>query len=143
VRNHRNPAQAAAISRDQLGIAGLGDGGNRAAVTCKIFHLRGRRAGVGGDRDGAEFDAGEPGQHRFHAIVEMDQHIFAGPDAARGEAGGERADPVVEFAVSPDSRRRIERRPDQKRMVAAGFRAHPQQPGHVKACERPHHAGRL
>ena len=86
VRNHRDPAQVSAMRRDHLGIGGLGDRGNRAAMTGKIFHLRRRGAGVGGDGDGAEFDAGEPGQHRLDAVVEMDQHKFAGLDAARGEA---------------------------------------------------------
>ena len=31
----------------------------------------------------------------------------------------ERADAIVKFAVAPDPRRRIERRPDQERMVVA------------------------
>ena len=92
MRNHREPAQVPAMRRDHLGIGRLGDRGDRAAMTGEIFHLRRRRAGVGGDRDGAEFDAGEPGQHRLDAIVEMDQDVFAGPDAAFDEARGQRAD---------------------------------------------------
>ena len=52
----------------------------------EIFHFRRRRAGVGGHRNGAEFDAGKPGQHGLDAIVEMDQDILAGLDAARGKA---------------------------------------------------------
>ena len=84
------------MRRDHLGISGLGDRGNRAAVTGKILHLGGRGAGIGGDRDGAEFDTGEPGQHRLDAIVEMDQDILAGLYAAPGEARGERADAVAD-----------------------------------------------
>ena len=127
---------------DHFGIGRLGDRGNRAAMAGEIFHFGGRRAGVGGDRNGAEFDAGKPGQHRLDAIVEMDQHELAGLDAALGKARGERADPIVKFAVAPDPRRRIERRPDQKRMIAAGFGLHPQQPWHVKSREWPDHARR-
>jgi hypothetical protein len=73
----------------------------------------------------------------------MDQHELARLDAARDEPGGERADPVVEFAVAPDPRRRVERRPDQERMVAAALAAHPQQPRHVHSGKRPDHARRL
>jgi hypothetical protein len=108
----------------------------------KIFHFRRRGAGVGGDGDGAEFDAGEPGQHGLDAIVEMDQKIFTRLDAARRKTGRERADTVVKFAVGPDSRRRIERRPDQKGMIAAGSRPHLQEPRHVHSGERPDHARR-
>ena len=133
MRGHRHPAQALAVRRDQFGIGRLGDRGDRAAMAGKIFDLGGRRAGVGGDRNGAELDAGEPGQHRLDAIVEMDQHIFARPDAAFGKAGGERADAVMKFAVRPFSRRRIERRPDQERMVLSRLGPHSQQPWHVEA----------
>ena len=125
VRDHGNPAQVLAVRGDHLGISGLGDGGDRAAMARKIFHLRGRRAGVGGDRDRAEFDAGEPGQHRLDAVVQMNQHELARLDAAPAKAGGERADAVVKFAIAPCPRRRIERRPDQERMIAADFGAHP------------------
>ena len=121
MRDHRDPAQAAAMGRDQFGISRLGDRGDRAAMAGEIFHLGGRRAGVGGDRDGAEFDAGKPGQHGLDAIVEMDQDIFAGLDAAFDQARGQRADAVVKFAVRPAPRRRLERRPDQERMVAAAL----------------------
>jgi hypothetical protein len=131
------------MRRDHLGIGRLGDGGNRAAVTGKILHLGRRGAGVGGDGDGAEFDAGEPGQHRLDAIVEMDQHVVAGFYAARDETGGECADTIVEFAKTPFAGRGVEWCPDQKRMVAAGFRAHPQQPRHVKAYEGADNARRL
>jgi hypothetical protein len=55
---------------------------------------------------------------------------------------GQRADTLVEFSVGPDPRRRFERRPDQKRVVATGLAAHPQQPRHVQPREWPHHAGR-
>jgi hypothetical protein len=65
----------------------------------------------------------------------MDQHIFAGLDAALDEAGGKRADAFVKLAVGPAPRRRLERRPDQEWMVAAALGAHPQQPRHVEACE--------
>ncbi len=92
----------------------------------KIFHFRGRGAGVGGHCDGAELDAGKPGQNSLDAIIQMDQHELARLDAAFGEAGGERADAIVKFAVGPDSRRRIERRPDQERMVPARLGPHPQ-----------------
>ena len=137
VRYHRDPAQAAAMRRDRLGVSGLGDGGNRAAVARKVFHFRRCGAGVGGDGDGAKFDAGEPGQHRLDAIVEMNQHVVAGSYAARDEACCQRADAVVEFTVTPSTRRGVERCPDQKRMVAAGLGAHPQQPWHVEAREGP------
>ncbi len=140
VRNHRKPAQIPAMRRDHPGIGRLRNRGNRAAVTRKIFHLRRRGAGVGGDGDGAEFDAGEPGQHSLDAVIEMNQDEFARLDAACFEPRGERADAVVKFAVSPDPRRRIERRPDQKRMVAARLGPHPQQPRHVHPGKRPHHA---
>jgi len=72
----------------------------------------------------------------------MDQQVFARPDAARLEPGSQRADTLVEFTVGPDPRRRFERRPDQKRVVATGLAAHPQQPRHVQPREWPHHAGR-
>ena len=101
----------------------------------EIFQFRRGRAGVGGDRDGAELDAGKPGQDSLDAVVEMDQHIFAGLDAALDQARGQRADTFVKFAVGPAPRRRFERRPDQERVVAAGLAAHPQQPRHVEACE--------
>ena len=130
------------MRRNHFGIGRLGDRGHRAAMAGKIFHFGRRRAGVGGHRDGAEFDAGKPGQHCLDAIVEMDQDIFAGLDAARDEAGGERADPLVKFAVGPAPRRRIERRPDQKRMVAPRLGPHPQQPRHVKPRERSDDARR-
>ncbi len=142
VRYHRDPAQVLAMRGDDLGISGLGDGGDRAAMVGKILHLRRRRAGVGGDRDGAELDAGEPGQHRLDAVIQMDQYEFARLDAAPAKAGGERADAVVKFAITPCSRRRVERRPDQERMVAADFGAHLQQPGHVEPRERSDDAGR-
>jgi hypothetical protein len=125
---------------DRPGIGRLGDRGHRAAMVGKIFHLSGRGAGVGGNRNGAEFDAGEPGQHRLDTIIQMDQQVFARPDATRLEPRGKRADPLVEFTVGPDPRRRLERRPDQKRVIASGLAAHPQQPWHVHPCEWPHHA---
>ncbi len=140
VRDHRDPTQVSAMRCDRLGIGRLGDRGNRAAMLRKIFHLRRRGAGVGGNRNGAEFDAGEPGQHGLDAIIQMDQQVFARPDAACLEPRGQRADALVKFAVSPDPRRRLERRPDQKRVIATGLAAHPQQPGHVQPCEWPHHA---
>ena len=87
MRDHGDPAQSAAIGRDQLGIGRLGDGGDRAAMAGEIFHFRRRRAGVGGDGNGAEFDAGKPGQNSLDAIVEMNQHIFARLDAAFDETG--------------------------------------------------------
>jgi hypothetical protein len=65
----------------------------------------------------------------------MDQHIFAGPDAAFDEAGGKRADALVKFTVGPAPRWSLERRPDQEWMVAAALGAHPQQPWHVEPCE--------
>jgi hypothetical protein len=102
-------------------------------MTGEILHFRRRRAGVGGDRDGAEFDAGKPGQNSLDAIVEMDQHIFARLDAAFDEPGGKRADAFVKFAVGPAPRRALERRPDQEWMVAAALGAHPQQPRYVEA----------
>ena len=132
----------AAMRRDHFGIGRLGDRGHRAAMTGEIFHLRRRRAGVGGHRNGAELDAGEPGQHGLDAVVEMDQHIFAGLDAARDEPRGQRADPLVKFAVRPAPRRRVERRPDQERMVAPRLGPHPQQPRHVEPCERSDDARR-
>jgi hypothetical protein len=73
----------------------------------------------------------------------VDQHEFAGLDAARGETRRERADALVKFAVSSAPRRGLERRPDQKRMIAAAFGPHPQQPRHVEPCEWPHNARRL
>ena len=108
----------------------------------EIFHFRRRRAGVGGDCNGAEFDTGKPGQNSLDAIVEMDQHIFARLDAALDETGGKRADALMEFAVGPAPRRRLERRPDQERMVAAALGAHSQQPWHVEPCEWSDNAGR-
>src|SRR6185503_12531622 len=111
------------------------DGGDRAAMAGEIFHFRGRRAGVGGDRDRAEFDTGKPGQNSLDAIVEMDQHIFARLDAALDQAGGKRADAFVKLAIGPAPRRTFERRPDQEWMVAAALGAHPQQPRHVEPCE--------
>ena len=48
----------------------------------EIFHFGRRRAGVGGDRDGAEFDTGKPGQQGFDTIIQVDQHEFARLDAA-------------------------------------------------------------
>jgi hypothetical protein len=105
-------------------------------MTGKIFHLRRCRAGVGGHRNGAELDAGKPRQHGLDAIVQMDQHEFARPDAARDEACGQRADAFVKFAVSPNPRRRSEWCPDQEWMIAAGLGAHPQQPRHVHPGER-------
>jgi hypothetical protein len=142
VRDHRKPAQVPAMRRDRLGIGRLGNCRHRAAMAREIFHLRRRGAGVGGHRDGAELDAGEPRQHRLDAIIEMDQHEFARPDAARLEPRGQRADAVVKLAVSPASRRRIERRPDQKRMVAARLGPHSQQPRHVEPRKWPDHARR-
>jgi len=67
----------------------------------KIGHLRRRGAGVGGDGDGAEFDAGEPRQHHLDAVVEMDQDRVALYDAALGKTGRQRADPFVELAIAP------------------------------------------
>src|SRR6185295_6495810 len=104
-------------------------------MASEIFHFRRRRAGVGGDGNGAEFDAGKPGQNGLDAIVEMDQHIFARLDAALDEAGGKRSDTFVKLAVGPAPREALERRPDQEWMVAAAFGAHPQQPRHVEPCE--------
>jgi hypothetical protein len=49
----------------------------------------------------------------------------------------------MEFAKTPFAGWGVERRPDQERMVAAGFRAHPQQPWHVEACEGADNARRL
>jgi hypothetical protein len=72
----------------------------------------------------------------------MDQDILAGFDAARDEASGECADPFVKLAVGPTPRRRLERRPDQKRMLAPRLGPHPQQPRHVQPGERPDDARR-
>jgi len=130
------------MRRDHLGIGGLGDRGNRAAVTGEVFHLRRRGAGVGGDGDGAKFDTGEPGQQSLDAIIQMDQHEFARLDAACFEPCGQRADAFVKFAVGPDPRRRIEWRPDQERMIATRLRPHPQQPWHVHPGKGSHHARR-
>src|SRR5260221_13407373 len=104
-------------------------------MASEICHYRSCRAGVGGDRDGAELDAGKPGEHCLDAVVEMNKHIFAGLDAAFDQACGQRADTVVKFAVGPAPRRRLERRPDQEGMVSATLAAHPQQPWHVEARE--------
>ena len=139
VRNHREPAQVPALRRDHVGVGRLGNRGDRAAMAGEIFHFRRGRAGVGGDRDGTEFDTGEPGQHRLDAIVQMNQDILARLDAAFDQARGQRADPFVEFAVSPIPRRRLERRPDQKRMIFPRLAPHPQQPRHVHPGKRPHH----
>ena len=49
------------MRRNHRGIGRLRDRSHRAAMTGKIFHLGRRRAGVGGHRDGAEFDA-RPGE---------------------------------------------------------------------------------
>jgi len=142
VRNHRHPAQVAALRRDHLGIGGLRERGDGAAMVGKIPHFRRRRAGIGGDRDGAEFDAGKPGQQGLDAIVEMDQYEFARFDATRGKSRGQRSDALVEFTVTPAPRRRIERRPDQKRMIAPGSGPHLEQPRHVDPSEWSDDAGR-
>ena len=73
----------------------------------------------------------------------MDQHVVAGFYAARDQPGGERADTIVEFAKTPFACRGVERRPDQERMIAAGFRAHPQQPWYIEAREGADNARRL
>jgi hypothetical protein len=119
-----HPAQVFAIGGNQLSIGGLGDRCDRAAMVGEIFHLGGSRAGVGGHRDRAELDTGKPGEHRLDAIVEMDQHEIARLDAAFDQPRSERTDPLMKFAVAPFVRRRVERRPDQKRMVAPRLAAH-------------------
>ena len=141
VGNDGHPAQVAAVVRDQFGVGGLGDSGDRAAMVGEIFHLGGGRAGVGGDGDGTELHAGEPCQHRFDAVVQMDEDVFAGLYAPLREPRCERADPVVKLAIAPAPRRGIERRPDQERVVTANLGAHFQQPRHVQSREWPHHAG--
>jgi hypothetical protein len=101
---------------DELRIGRLRDRGDRAAMIREIFHFGRRRTGVGRHRDGAELHAGKPGQHRLDAIVEMDEHIFARLDAALREPRGERADPLVKFAITPAPRPGVERCPDQEWM---------------------------
>ncbi len=122
MRDHGQPAQVPAMRRDHLRIGRLRDRSDRAAMIGEILHFRRCRAGVGGHRDGAELDAGEPGEHRLDAVVEMNQDEFTRLDAALGEAGGKRADMGVKFAVGPWSCRCIERRPDQERMLTPCFR---------------------
>jgi hypothetical protein len=56
---------------------------------------------------------------------------------------GQRADAIVEFAVTPFARGRVERRPDQEGMVAAHLSAHGEQPGHVEPGEGADDARRL
>src|SRR5438309_11074359 len=73
----------------------------------------------------------------------MDQDRVTLPDPARCKARGERADAVVEFAVAPCARRRVERRPDQEWMLRARLAPHPQQPRHVEPRERADHPRRL
>ena len=109
----------------------------------KIFHLGCRRAGIGRHRDGAELGAGEPGQHGLDTVIEMDQHELAGLDAARRKARRQRADALEELAIIPDPRRRVERRPGQKGMIAPRLAAHPQQPRHIETCEGAYRARRL
>ena len=55
----------------------------------------------------------------------------------------ESSDAVMKFAVRPFSRRRIERRPDQERMLLARLGPHPQQPWHVEARKWADDARRL
>ncbi|MGY4628288.1 hypothetical protein ACVWY3_006044 [Bradyrhizobium sp. USDA 4486] len=141
MRGHGHPADVAAIPRDDLRIGRLRDRGDRAAMIGEIFDLGRRRAGVGGDCDGAQLDTGKPGQHRLDAIVEVNEHIFARCHAALRQPRGERADPLVKLAIAPAPRRRIERRPDQERVIATYLRAQLEQPGHVEPVEWPHDSG--
>src|SRR5205085_3089328 len=65
----------------------------------------------------------------------MNEHIFARLHAALGEAGRERADALAKLAIAPVPGGRVERRPDQERMIAAHLSPHLQQPGHVEPVE--------
>ncbi|MGX1066660.1 hypothetical protein AB7M39_006025 [Bradyrhizobium diazoefficiens] len=141
VRGHRDPAQIAAVLCKDLGVGRLRDGGNRAAMIRKIFHLGRRRTRVCGHCDGAQLDAGKPGQQRLDAIVQVNEHIFARPDAALRQPRRERADPLVKLAIAPVPRRRVERRPDQEGMSAAHLGAHLQEPRHIQPVKRAHDSG--
>jgi hypothetical protein len=66
----------------------------------------------------------------------MDQDALALLHASSRKARRQCTNPIVEFAIRPRSRRRIERRPDEKAMIAPGLRPEPQQPRHIKTGER-------
>src|SRR5205814_9120552 len=104
-------------------------------MTCEILRPRRRRARDSSNGNGAVPATGKPRQVSLDSIVEMDQHIFAGPDAAFDEPRRQRADPLVKLAVGPAPRRRVEWGPDQERVVTPALAAHPQQPRHIEARE--------
>jgi hypothetical protein len=71
---------------DHRGELGLGDRGDGGAVLRVVGELVGGRAGVGGDRDRAERDTGEPGDDELGTVVEVYEHPVAGPDSTCREA---------------------------------------------------------
>ena len=119
---HGDPAQILAGAADRGGEFRLGDRRDGAGMVGEIGHLVGGGARIGGHADGADLGAGEPGEQNLRAIVEMHQHAVAGPDSARGEAGGDAVDLMGEFAEGPDFARPVERLPDQPGLVGMAGR---------------------
>ena len=136
VLRHRQPLDALGVGRDRLGQLRLRDGGNRIAVVGEVFQLRAGRARVGGDDDGAEPRAREPEEFHLRRVVEMDEHIVAGLDAAPAQAGRHAQHAVAELAVGPRLALAHERLPDQERVVAARLGAEVEQPVDVAAGKR-------
>jgi len=138
MRRHGDPAQRLAMGGDEFRIRRLGDRRDRSAVLGEILHLGSGRSRVGGDRNGAEFRAGIPGEDRLRAVVKMDEDEVASPDAARRKACGEPADALVEGAVGERLAGALERRPEEERMVAPRARPRLDEPRHIDAAERAH-----
>src|SRR5690606_30742382 len=117
-------AQARAGSADDGRQARLGNAGDHCSVVRIVGELVDARAGIGGDRDGAQPGAAEPGEDRLGAVVHVHEHAIAGDDATGMQAGGDPRDAPGELAIGPGHARPLERTPDQVGMVGpqAGLR---------------------
>ena len=119
----------------QFGESRLGDAGHGLAVLGVIRQLVAHGACIGGHGHGAEPCAGVPGEQRFNAVVQVDEHALAAFHPAPVQAAGDAFHTVVKRAVADALWRAFEGHPDDEGVVAPRQRALFQQPRHIHADE--------
>ena len=133
---HRDPAQAFAAARHQLGKSRLGDRRHRADPVGVVAEVVGHGARIGGYRHRADPGAGIPGQQGFGAVVQVNKDEVAGGDTALLQSTRDAAHALQKLPVTPGLARAVERCPDQKRVVAPRLDALLEQARYVHSRKR-------
>ena len=94
-----------------------GDGANSAHMIGEIADIRGYGPGAGGNCNGIQLRAGEPGNYKFSRILQMNDDEITRPHALFEKRTCDGVDILAQLTLGPRPSVSVKRLPEQERLV--------------------------